>query len=112
MLGKYGDALTSQIDKNERLEALSKHLEKNKVAGEKTMTMEQLADMEPEELARSLSKKKTLGAKKRSSKINLDDESQGGKEKILKVEQPKRGKVDPDPRMNHPHVKGGGTLFM
>ena len=84
MLGKYGDGLSSQIEKNERLEALHKNLEKNKVAGEKTMTMEQLADMDPEQLAEKLGRKKTLGVKKQSSKINLDDESQG-KEKILKV---------------------------
>ena len=24
----------------------------------------------------------------------------------------KRSTVESDPRMNHPHVKGGGTLFM
>lgn len=57
------------------MEALSKHLEKNKVAGEKVMTIEELGEMDPEQLAKSLGRKKPMVMKKGSTR-QLDGESE------------------------------------
>jgi len=112
MLGKYGEDLNRQMEKNEKIVALAKHLEKNKVAGEKTLTIEELGDMDPEQLAKSFGKRNSLMSRKPSSKTNDDGESQDKEKNKKENKKPQRSKVETDPRMNHPHVKGGGTLFM